>query len=72
MLERLISALSVDGRTEARGAEVFVTALRKYGFDFEDYSTVRLFGAIEVIGYDLADINCFNIATLIDSKMVKC
>lgn len=70
MLDAILVKLAADGRTEARGAEVFITNLVTSGFDFEHYSTVNLFNALSALGYDTRDVNCFNIATIIDSATV--
>ena len=70
MLEVIQAKLAADGRTEARGAEVFINNLVASGFDFEHYTTVRLLHALSSFGYDMQDINCFNIATIIDSATV--
>lgn len=71
MLEVIQAKLSVDGRTEARGAEVFINNLVAAGFDFEHYTTVGLFNALSALGHDTQDVNCFNIATIIDSATVR-
>lgn len=70
MLNAILAKIASDGRTEARGAEVFINNLVSAGFDFEEYTTAKLFDALSALGFDMQDVNCFNIATIIDSATV--
>lgn len=67
MLYKIRGKLNSDPTTSARGAERIVSELCLDGFDFDNMTTVSLFGAVEKIGYELSDCLVFNCVTKIDS-----